>query len=928
MGKSSTFLIAIALAAPHLSVAAAPADVAAPVATPQERAAAVRFEANHGQTDSRVRYLARGPGYTLFLTDAETVLALAGPDKKRSALRMRMAGADPRAGLTAEGRLPGVSNYFLGDDPSRWRTDVESYARVRHEAVYPGVDVVYYGAGGQLEYDFVVAPGADPGRIALDWEGAESAEVDASGDLVLKVAGGEVRQSAPALYQEDGGERRAVAGAWADYGGGRVGLRVGAYDPARPLVVDPLLTYSTFLGGHAGDSAYAVAVDSAGLAYITGLTLSTDFPTWMPYDGTNDGGAEVPEDVFVSKMSVYGNLLVYSTYLGGTGDESGGSIAVDASGSAYVTGTTGGGFPTVNAYDATHNGSSDVFVTKLNPAGNALVYSTYLGGTAIDDGAAIAIDASGSAYVSGSTWSASFPTASAFDATYNGGIDAFVAKLSPVGNSLLYSTFLGGSGFEQAAGIAVDAGGAAYVTGPVESPGFPTANAFDAVFSGERDAFVAKLSAAGNALGYSTFLGGSGSELARGIAVDGDGAAYVVGATSSADFPIAAAFDNAFGGVADAFVTKLSPAGNALVYSTYLGGTNDDVAWAVAVDVTRSAYVTGRTGSTEFPMRNATDSTYNGQFDAFVTKFTEAGSTLAYSTYVGGAEIDDGLGIAVSASGAAYVSGSTFSIDFPTANPYTLFYSDLGDAFVLKLDSGAGADGPGAFVPGSSAWFLRNTTSPGPADYTFSFGPPGSGWRPLTGDWDGDTDDSPGLYDPATGAFFLKHASASGAADITFTFGAAGAGLVPLAGDWNGDGIDTVGLYAPSTGAFFLKNSNAPGPADLVFTFGAPGLVPLAGDWDGDRRATVGVYNPGAGVFFLKNLNEAGPADVTVGFGPTGVTPLTGDWNGDGVATVGVYVGATGTFFVRNTNTPGAADAAFAYGPPGATPLVGDWDGF
>ncbi len=931
------FAFALALALPAAVGPASPAparDLHASAPVPSEasvagRRSAVRFEANVGQTDARVRYLARGSGYVLFLTGDETVLSLAGPDKRSSALRMRLANADPRAGLIAEDRLPGVSNYFLGDDPSRWRTDVPSYARVRQEAVYPGVDVVYYDGGGLLEYDFIVASGADPSAIAVEWEGAESSEIDASGDLVMKVAGGEVRQSAPAIYQEDEvGERRTVAGGWASYGGGRVGLRVGAYDPSRPLVVDPILTYSTFLGGTQGESAYGVAVDSAGLAYVTGLTLSTDYPTWVAYDPTNSGGADVSQDAFVTKMSVYGNLLVYSTYLGGSANEYGGAIAVDATGSAYVSGSTGGGFPTANAYDATHNGSTDVFVTKLNPAGNVLVYSTYLGGSSTEETGGIAIDASGSVFVAGNVSSSDFPTASAFDASFNGGLDAFVAKLSPAGNALLYSTFLGGGGIDQATGIAVDSGGAAYVVGLVDASGFPTANAFDAVFSGDSDAFVAKLSPAGNALAYSTYLGGSGGELARGIAVDGDGAAYVAGATSSADFPVAAAFDNAIGGPQDAFVTKLAPAGNALVYSTFLGGSADDVAWSLTVDATRSAYVTGRTGSTEFPMTNASDPSYNGERDAFVTKFTAAGTTLAYSTYLGGSEIDDGLAIAVDASGAAYVAGSTFSINFPTANPYTLFYSGFGDAFVFKLDSGAGHDGPGVFAPSTSAWFLRNLTSPGPADYTFVFGPAASGWTPIVGDWDGDTDDTPGLYNATTGAFFLRNSSSAGAADLTFTFGAAGAGLVPLAGDWNGDGVDTVGLYNPATGAFFLKNAHSGGAADVVFTFGAGGLVPLAGDWDGDRRATVGLYNPATGVFFLRNANAPGAADVTVGFGPAGATPLVGDWNGDGVATVGVYVSATGTFFARNTNTPGGADAAFAYGPAGATPLAGDWDGF
>ena len=486
------------------------------------------FEANQGQTDSQVNFLSRGSGYTLFLTPTEAVLSFPSRDRKgagaspspsgpslpegRTVVRMKLVGANPTPQVEGLEELPGKSNYFLGNDPSQWRTNVPHYAKVQYKDVYPGVDLLYYGNQRQLEYDLVVAPGADPAAIELSFEGVEKLRIDAQGDLLLDTPGGEIRQHKPLIYQEVDGVRREIAGAYVLNGDRQVSFEVAAYDAGEPLIIDPVLIYSTYLGGSFSDRSFGIAVDASGNAYVTGDTSSSDFPTASPVQASNVGSG----DAFVTKLNAAGNALVYSTYLGGSSRDNGNGIAVDVSGNAYVTGRTdSANFPTASPIQAARNGSNDAFVTKLNAAGNALVYSTYLGGTGFEAGFGIAVDASGNAYVAGETGSSDFPTANAIQPAYGGGVrDAFVTKLNPAGSALIYSTYLGGSSTEPGHGIAVDASGNAYVTGFTASTDFPTASPVQPAFSGGNwDAFVTKLNAAGNALVYSSYLGGMGANF-------------------------------------------------------------------------------------------------------------------------------------------------------------------------------------------------------------------------------------------------------------------------------------------------------------------------------------------------------------------------------------------------------------------------------
>jgi hypothetical protein len=661
------------------------------------------FEANQGQTDARVDYLSRGNGYALFLTPGEAVLNLQKPAAPEAAadsqaaaattLRMQFVGANPAPRAVGQAELAGKSNYFLGNDPSRWRTDVSTYARVEYQDLYPGVNLVYYGNQQQLEYDFVVTPGADPGVIALAFAGAEEMTLDGQGNLVLHTAGGDVVERAPVVYQEADGVRQTVSARYVLEGNGRVGFAVGAYDTNRPLVLDPILSYSTYLGGSLEDEGDAIAVDGAGNVYVAGTALSPDFPTANPLQGTLQG----LRDAFVAKLNPNGTALVFSTYLGGNDADQANDIAVDGAGSVYLTGTTSSTtFPTANPLQATNGdplGTFDAFVTKLNANGSALLFSTYLGGNALDQGFGLALDGANNVYVTGDTASANFPTANPLQPTFGGGTrDGFVAKLNAAGTTLLFSTFLGGGDEDHGTRIAVDPAGHADVVGYTGSTNFPTATPLQSTNHGLLDVFVTQLNASGSALLFSTYLGGRGNDRAFGVAVDAAGNICVTGDTKSADFPTANPLQptNQTGGETTAFVAKVNANGTALVFSTYLGGSLEEHGEAIAVDGTGNIYVTGETSSLDFPTASPVQPTLNGfDFDAFVAKLNASGSALLFSTYLGGSDEDDGFDIAVDGAGSIYVTGKTFSFDFPTANPLQPRNGGTpgtSDAFITKIN--------------------------------------------------------------------------------------------------------------------------------------------------------------------------------------------------------------------------------------------------
>jgi hypothetical protein len=687
------------------------------------------FERNVGQIGPPIDYVAHGINSTLFVSAAEATWALQGPGSSSPGLqtkgvtsaltgpssrapapgpvvRMQVLGANSAAAV-GQDRLPTRVNYFLGNDPAQWHTDIPTYGRVEYRDIYPGIHLAYYASGPQLEYDFAVAPGADPGQIRLGFAGADAVELDAQGDLVLRTAAGDVVQHKPVLYQDVNGVRKEVAGHFrlarsntvcprptAYCVSTTVSFQVGAYDRSQPLVIDPVvLSYSTYLGGNSNDYGYGIAVDGAGSAYVTGQTWSTDFPTHDPFQSQIAADA----DAFVAKLSPDGSGLAYATYLGGPGStcapgtSQGQGIAVDAGGDAFVTGYTESCyFPTYKAFQpAFGGGASDAFVTKLSPAGNALIYSSFLGGTTIDAGGDIAVDPAGEAYIIGRT-NGYFPIVNALQPKYGGNGDCFVSKVSADGSMLLFSTYLGGSLAEsdfdtRVNGIAVDATGYAYVTGQTASYDFPVFRAFQPVNKGFDDAFVAKLRPDGSGFVYSTYLGGTGLDWPFGIAADAAGDAYVAGSTGSADFPVFDAYQPVKQAGSDAFLTKFNPDGSALVYSTYLGGSSHDDAVSVTVDAHGSAYLTGYTESADFPVTRAFQPNSAGNGDAFVTKFTPAGGALVYSSFLGGSDTDSAQGIAVDRFGDAYVTGATRSQDFPTVKPFQPAKGVGYDAFVAKV---------------------------------------------------------------------------------------------------------------------------------------------------------------------------------------------------------------------------------------------------
>ena len=714
----------------------------------------MRFEPNVGQAPATVRYWSHGQDYTVALTDRGAVIALrqraaigrpkrgSAPAKstapeKQTLVRLSLAHANRHPHLRAEQPQSSVSNYFIGSDPTKWLSHIRNYAAVRYQQVYPGIDWVVYGNPQRLEYDLILAPQADPGQIRLEIAGAQPLSLNDNGDLLIGTGDNTLTQVKPVIYQSTaGGERRYVEGHYViDHR--QISFALGRYDHSRELIIDPDFVYSTYLGGTGNDSATAIAVDFPGSAYVAGNTTSADFPT---LDGFQSRiGRSNRQSVFVTKFDSGSGMPVYSTYLGGSGNDLATAIAVDGGGNAYVTGnTTSTDFPILNPFQATnhaHNGyPSNAFVTKLNAGGNVLVYSTYLGGsgshssTQSDTATAIAVDSSGNAYVAGRTDSADFPTLNPYQAKNNNGgsvvgSNAFITKLNPAGNGLIYSTFLGGSFSDTALGIAVDSSGNAYIVGATGSTDFPTLNPFQPTnnavvpieFLGHNfTAFLTKLNATGTALVYSTYLGGSASETASGIAVDNAGSAYVAGTTESNDFPTLNAFqavnhEASNGAKADAFLTKFNADGSALAYSTYLGGSGEDRAYGVAVDDAGNATVVGSTQSADFPtakpLQPADNGATAGTSVAFVSQFNAAGNALTFSTYLGGSgdvyvfhptSLAEAIGdsanaVAVDSIGDIYVAGIAGSGDFPTSNAYqntnrAYATSHNSNAFVAKIE--------------------------------------------------------------------------------------------------------------------------------------------------------------------------------------------------------------------------------------------------
>ncbi len=733
-------------------------------------------------------WTARVPGVAVALSPEGVDMAL-GANGAR--LRMRLHGANKHAALAGQRPLPGRVNFLVGSDPAHWRTGVVSYSQVECKNVLPGVDAVYYGTGRQLEYDLRVAAHVPTRRLCMTFDGAKSLRVGPNGDLRATLSGGASGQTivwrAPSAYQTVNGRRIPVQARFVRRGTNDVAFQIGRYNPARPLVIDPKLAYSSYLGGQSFDIPQGGAVDPTGTAYITGYTFSSNFPTTPGALRTHGGGSSV--DGFVAKVNPKGTALVYSTYLGGTSYDAAVGIAVGTDGSAYVTGRTSStDFPLVHPIQNANRGGNggDAFVCRLNAQGSALLYSTYLGGTDTDAGSGISVGSDGSAYVTGMTASTNFPvTAGSVQTHDRGGDEAFVTKINPQGTAFAYSTYLGGDFDDAGTAIAVDSVGNAYVTGATASDNFPTVNPLQAHFGGHStDAFVSKINPTGNALTYSTYLGGNGDDIGHGVAVDGEDNAIVTGTTSSPNFPVTPGVLQArYGGgqyEGDAFVVKLTPAGTAFVYATFLGGKSDDDGYAIAADNAGNAYVTGTTLSSNFPVTGDAYQPHNGAEGrgAFVSVVNPTGTALAYGTYLGDGAY--GYGIGIDLLGSIGVMGETIATDFPTTpnafqkNPGD--YSNNGDGFVARLTL---PDARVLWDKSDGTATLWNISSVGATSYSPYFGPL-PGWK-AAAIADGPDGLTRLLWDRSDGAVAIWNVDAAGNAAYLPTYG-------PLAG-WHGASI-------------------------------------------------------------------------------------------------------------------------------------------
>ena len=645
------------------------------------------FEANAGQVDPSVKFIARAPGFTLFATPKEMVTVLSGtaPRTKRIVVRTQLKGADHFAPIRGENPQQAKSNYLVGNDPKKWVSGAEHFSRIRQSGVYPGVDLLYHGDNAELEYDFVVAPGADPKQICLSFIGADKIAIDANGDLKLITKQGGLTQHKPVVYQVVNGERLAVAGEYVRLGKREVGFKVAAYDHSKELVIDPVVEYATYFGGSGSDTGRAIAVDNAGNAYITGTTNSSDFPVLTPIKGTNTTNANL---IFVSKINTTTNTLVYSTYLGGiaSGNNDVTAIAIDSNGAAYLAGSTSASdFPIVNGFQTALASSSnaDAYLAKLNPAGSALSFSSYLGGSLEDAAFGIALDTSGKAYVVGRTYSGDFPTRTPIQIANGGGSDAFITKIDTVAKSLVYSTYLGGNFDDAALGVAVDSTAHAHVVGPTTSVNFPTTpGAFQTSQVSFSDGYASKLSANGQALDYATRLSSASLVIgAKAVALNSSGNSVIAGFSSGGCPAGLSAIGTS--AVTNGVLLSLDPTGSTMVGNACIGGGPLE---SLAIGANGDFFVSGISNTT-IPVSGASTILPS---DRFLLKLQAGTGALAYALSVGPQNNPfnaNGLRTAVDAAGHAYMIGEAgFSSLIPVtpANQGSTL-KGVEDAFLLKV---------------------------------------------------------------------------------------------------------------------------------------------------------------------------------------------------------------------------------------------------
>ena len=834
------------------------------------------FVENRGQTDVHVRYLGSGPDMRAWFK-SDSVIFKSG----EAVVTMKFAGA---LAATQPVIKPGFdtgerTNYILGFDTQQWKVNLPVFSAIRYAGIWPGVELRYEAHEARLKSEYVVAPGASLDSILLRFD--SMATIAADGSLHLTAGSGEFVEAAPTLYQMDNGRRRVVSGGFRRASSESIGFYASGYDPTKPLVIDPFIVFSGYFGGSSQDNITAVKIDNSGNIVVAGWTTSSDLPSSNGARKIRGGGV----DAFIASFRPNGGGLNYCTYLGGSGDDRAFGLAIDTNGNPFLTGWTSSvNFPLVVPLQAKLGGTRDAFVAKLNAAGNTLLFSTYLGGSSVDAGYGIAINSANEVVIGGDTSSTDLATtAGVVQRTFGGGQDVFVAKLT-ASNSLLFLTYLGGSGMDHCNSIATISAGGIVIGGYTRSSNFPTSGRFKPIFQtkllGSQDAFVTKLNVSGTNYIFSTYLGGTvglmnGSEQVNGVAMDSQ-TIVVAGVTGSPDFPVTVgAFQSQFAGETDGFVTRFGPFGD-VMQSSYLGGVLNDTVSAVALDFHGNPYVTGSTASQDFPVAGSIQNANAGGLDGFAVKMNWTLSTVVWGTYLGGSGSDGANAIAVDTQTSVVIAGQTNSGNFPASGNLQRSSSETLSSFITKI----------------APSFSLGVAYPYQGQQNFTVDP----WRLSS---------------------YLSSTQYGNATDI------------PVAGDWTGSGVKRIGVFR--SGVWYL-DSNGNGvldAGDKTVAFGQIGDIPIVGDWRGTGKPALGLFRQGTFILdFSGHLSgvPTGLSDATFPFGQAGDVPVVADWNGSGSAKVGVFRNGLWLVDYNGDRVFNGSDRSYIYGQAGDIPVVGDWD--